>query len=96
MLGIQLVSKRQVNGVSGKYNQAIKHVKSCMMSLLKHNLVDIITLTSPCNEDPLTPLFYVVKLAFTGVYIILLSLRENINCGYSLEPRHKMTKQIPQ
>ena len=25
--------------------------------------------TSPCNEDPLTPHFYIVKLGFTGVYI---------------------------
>ena len=29
----------------------------------------IITKTSPCNEDPLTPLFYKVKLGCTGVYI---------------------------
>ena len=25
--------------------------------------------TSPCNEDPLTPHFYIVKLGFTGVFI---------------------------
>ena len=30
--------------------------------------------TSPCNEDPLTPHFYIVKLGFTGVYIIFLFL----------------------
>ena len=30
--------------------------------------------TSPCNEDPLTPHFYMVKLGFTGVYIIFLFL----------------------
>ena len=29
-----------------------------------------ITKTSPCNEDPFTPHFYIVKLGFTGVYII--------------------------
>ena len=28
-----------------------------------------ITKISPCNEDPLTPHFYIVKLGFTGVYI---------------------------
>ena len=28
--------------------------------------------TSPCNEDPLTPHFYIVKLGFTGVYIFLI------------------------
>ena len=29
----------------------------------------IIRKTSPCNEHPLTPHFYIVKLGFTGVYI---------------------------
>ena len=29
---------------------------------------------SPCNEDPLTPHFYIVKLGFTGVYIVFLFL----------------------
>ena len=33
-----------------------------------------ITKTSPCNEDPLIPHFYIVKLGFTGVYIIFLFL----------------------
>ena len=28
--------------------------------------------TSPCNEFPFTPHFYIVKLGFTGVYIIFL------------------------
>ena len=35
---------------------------------------------------PLTFHFYIVKLGFTGVYIILLFLLSNIGCGYSLEP----------
>ena len=30
-----------------------------------------IMLTSPCNVDPLTPNFYIVKVGFTGVYIFL-------------------------
>ena len=37
----------------------------------------------------LTPLkshFYIVKLGFTGVYIIFLMFAQNIDCGYSLEP----------
>ena len=38
------------------------------------------------NFDPIKPNFYLVKLRFTGVYIIFLSLLENIDCGYSLEP----------
>ena len=28
-----------------------------------------ITKTSACNEDPITPHFYIEKLGFTGVYI---------------------------
>ena len=47
-----------------------------------------ITKTSPCNEHPLTPHFYIVKLGFTGVYIFFLFLLQNIDCGYSLEPPH--------
>ena len=34
----------------------------------------------------LIPHIYVVKLGFTGVYIIFLLLIQNIYCGYSLEP----------
>ena len=49
---------------------------------------DYITKTSPCNEHPLTPHFYIVKLGFTGVYIFFLFLLQNIDCGYSLEPPH--------
>ena len=30
--------------------------------------------TSPYNEYPLTPHFYIVKLGFTGVYIFFLFL----------------------
>ena len=29
----------------------------------------LIILTCPCNVDPFTPYFYIVKLEFTGVYI---------------------------
>ena len=38
------------------------------------------------NYDPLKPPFYIVKLGFTGVYIIFLISAQNIDCGYSLEP----------
>ena len=33
----------------------------------RHLIEFIITKTSLCNEDPLTPHFYIVKLGFTGV-----------------------------
>ena len=46
-----------------------------------------ITKTCLYNFDPLKPHFNIVKLQFTGVYIIVLIFAEkNIDCGYSLEP----------
>ena len=45
-----------------------------------------ITKTRLYNSDPLKPHFYIVKLGFTGVYIIFLISAQNIDCGYSLEP----------
>ena len=51
---------------------------------LKH-----ITKTYLYNFDPLKPHFYILKLGFTGVYIIFLFLLKNIDCGYSLEPPHR-------
>ena len=44
-----------------------------------------ITKTCLYNVDPLTPLF-IVKLWFTGVYIIFSNFYSKIDCGYSLEP----------
>ena len=45
-----------------------------------------ITKTCLYNFDPLKPHFYVVKLGFTGVYIIFLISAQNIDCRYSSEP----------
>ena len=47
---------------------------------------EVITKTYLYNFDPLKPHFYIVKLGFTGVYIIFLISAQNIDCGYSLEP----------
>ena len=56
-----------------------------------------ITKTRLYNFDPLKPHFYIVKLGFTGVYIIFLILLKNIYCGYSLEPpRRGSSNDIPQ
>ena len=41
------------------------------------------------NFDPFKPPFHIVKLGFTGVYIIFLISAQNIDCGYSLEPSHR-------
>ena len=40
----------------------------------------------PIYFDPLKSHFYIVKLRFTGVFIIFLISAQNIDCGYSLEP----------
>ena len=45
-----------------------------------------ITKTYLYNFDPLKPHFYIVKLGFTGVYIIFHISAQKIDCGYSLEP----------
>ena len=49
-------------------------------------IISFITKTCLYTFDPLKPHFYIVKLGFTGVYIIFLISAKNINCGYSLEP----------
>ena len=46
---------------------------------------------------PLKPHFYIVKLGFTGVYIIFLISAQNIDSGYSLEPpRRGGSNEYPQ
>ena len=52
----------------------------------KNNTYTNIKKTCLYNFDPLKPHFYIVKLGFTGVYIIFLISAQNIDCGYSLEP----------
>ena len=48
-----------------------------------------ITKTCLYNFDPFKPHFYIIKLGFTGVYIIFLILLKNIDCGYLLELPHQ-------
>ena len=58
-----------------------------------------ITITKTClyNFDSLKPLCYIVKLGFTGVYIIFLISDQNIDCGYSLEPPRRVgSNEYPQ
>ena len=50
------------------------------------NSVLFITKTCLYKYDPIEPHFYIVKLGFTGVYIIFQISAQNIDCGYSLEP----------
>ena len=56
-----------------------------------------ITNTYLYNFDPLKPHFYIVKLGFTGVYIIFLISAQNIDYGYSLEqPRRGGSNEYSQ
>ena len=60
-------------------------------------VIPYITRTCLYNVDPLEPRFYIVKLGFTGVYIIFLFPLKNIDCGYSLEPpRRGGSNEYPQ
>ena len=59
--------------------------------------IHYITKTCLYNFDPLRPHFYIVKLGFTGVYIIFLIFAQNIDSGYSLEPpRRGGSNEYPQ
>ena len=56
-----------------------------------------ITKTCLYNFDPLKPHFYIVKLGFSGVYIIFLISAQKINCEYSLElPQRGGSNEYPQ
>ena len=56
-----------------------------------------ITKTCLYNVDPIKPHFYIVKLGFTGLYIIFLISAQNMDCGYSLEPtRRGGSNEYPQ
>ena len=52
------------------------------------------TITKTClyNFDPLKPHFYIVKMGFTGVYIIFLILLEN----FLEPPRPGSSNEYPQ
>ena len=59
----------------------------------------MLNITETClyNFDPLKPHFYIVKLGFTGVYIIFLISAQNKDCGYSLElPWRGGSNEYPQ
>ena len=47
---------------------------------------EYITKTYLYNFDPLKPHFYIVKLGFTGVYIIFVISAQKHRLWYSLEP----------
>ena len=70
-------------------------VISFLLSPQKHNYV--ITKTYLYNFDPLKSHFYIVKLGFTGVYIIFLISVKNMDYGYLLElPQWGSSNEYPQ
>ena len=74
-----------------KYNW--RYTGHATVTKLNHS----ITKTCLYNFDPLKPHFYIVKLGFTGVYIIFLISAQNIDCGFSLEPpRRGGSNEYPQ
>ena len=42
--------------------------------------------TCLCKVYPLIPHFYIAKLGYVGLYLFVLFLLQNIDCGYSFEP----------
>ena len=67
-------------------HDALIDVKVLFPAYVCRNVMWHITKTRLYNVDPLKPHFYIVKLGFTGVYIIFLISAQNMDCGYSLEP----------
>ena len=82
---------------SSIYKRGISKPYWYMLSHLQNLSWRFITKTCLYNFDPLKPRFYVVKMGFTGVYVIFLSSAQNIDCGYSLEPpRRGGSNEYPQ
>ena len=72
-------------------------IVQCIRHLFGGFTHPVITKTCLYNVDPHKPHFYIVKLGFTGVYIIFLISAQNTDCGYSLEPpRRGGSNEYPQ
>ena len=70
--------------LEGTFSVGLAH----MITIFTLNIY--ITKTYLYNFDPLKPHFYIVKLRFTGVYIIFLISAQIVDCGYSLEPPQRV------
>ena len=71
-----VLSWQQCAKIKKSCDQAFVMFARCPCSELKSSHITqpelIITITFPCNVDPITSRFYKVKLGCTGVYIIFL------------------------
>ena len=76
----------------------LENLSAFKMVVIKYQVMKaLITKTYLYNVDPLKPHIYIVKLGFTGVYIIFHISAQNIDCGYSLEPpRRGGSNEYPQ
>ena len=100
-LGAQSLSQIYVGLYIGRIRSKFKLASQGKMyrfvSILYIKIRNDITKTCLYNFDSLKPHFYIVKLGFTGVYIIFLISAQNIDFGYSLEPpRRGGSNEYPQ
>ena len=96
-LPIHQEEEEQTKQNKRKSNKRTKSTKFTFSPQLQILFVPTITKTHLYNFDPLKPHFNIVKLGFTGVYIIYLISAQNIDCGYSLEPpRRGGSNEYPQ
>ena len=58
----------------------LMHIPLSLIKCYNGNLLEHITKTRLYNFDPMKPHFYIVKLGFTGVYIIFLISAQNNLC----------------
>ena len=80
-----LFDQGSLSKYSSYYDTLITHQFNC------NPVIIIITKTCLHNFNLQKSHFYIVKLGFTGVYIIFfLFLIKNIDCGYSLEPPRRV------
>ena len=84
--------------IKQKYRDSSLNRVSLVFLTNKNRLfLSYITKTCLYSIDPLKPHFYIVKLGFTGVYLIFLISAQNIDCGYSLEPPRRCgSNEYPQ
>ena len=78
-------SRRQIHNIYSNFFQENRLRQLIQIVTLAIDILNI-TKTYLYNFYPLKPHFYIVKLGFTGVYIIFPISAQNIDCGYSLEP----------
>ena len=72
-----------------KYEKNTRCFLSENFHLFGDKIFSIITKTRLYNFDLLKPHFYIVKLGFTGVYIIFLISAQKHRLWYSLEPPYR-------